>query len=167
MNNTSVRAWGLSSVMLTAAAMTAAGAHGMELQPKMRYDKSLYVRLHRTLYTNFGKVGGPAEAFALVSTAALAWRTRKRQPAAAVCTAAAAGSLAAAHVLYWLVVQPVNIEMMRWRLDAIPDDWARWRDRWEYGHAVRAALITFGLGAITWSLTLSSNDRHTQSGQRR
>ena len=31
-------------------------------------------------------------------------------------------------------------------------DWAKWRDRWEYGHAVRAGLVTAALGALTWSL---------------
>jgi hypothetical protein len=148
--------------MLTAVAMTAAGAHLMELPPKMQYEPSLYVRLHRTLYPNFGRVAGPSEAFALFSTATLAWWMRKRRPAAASWAAAAASSLAAAHVLYWLVVQPVNTEMMRWRLDAIPDDWIRWRDRWEYGHAVRAALVTFALGAVTWSLTVNTNDGHIQ-----
>lgn len=161
-NGSAIRALGLSSVMLTAVAMTAAGAHLMELPPKMQYEPSLYVRLHRTLYPNFGRVAGPSEAFALFSTATLAWWMRKRRPAAASWAAAAASSLAAAHVLYWLVVQPVNTEMMRWRLDAIPDDWIRWRDRWEYGHAVRAALVTFALGAVTWSLTVNTNDGHIQ-----
>jgi len=48
-------------------------------------------------------------------------------------------------------VQPVNVEMMRWPLDAIPQDWTNWRDRWEYGHAVRAGLATAALGALTLS----------------
>jgi hypothetical protein len=50
------------------------------------------------------------------------------------------------------VVQPANVTMMRWPLDAIPADWAKWRNRWEYGHAGRAGLVTSALGALTWSL---------------
>lgn len=42
--------------------MTAAVAHLMELPAKMRYERSPYVRLHRTLYPNFGRTAGPAEA---------------------------------------------------------------------------------------------------------
>jgi hypothetical protein len=32
------------------------------LPAKMRYEPSLWVRLHRTLYPNFGRIAGPAEA---------------------------------------------------------------------------------------------------------
>ena len=64
-----------------------------------------------------------------------------RRPHAFRLTAAAAGCLAAAHGIFWSVVNPVNIEMVKWPLDAIPDDWTTARDRWEYGHAVRAGLV--------------------------
>ena len=37
------------SVMTVAATMTAAVAHLMELPDKMRYEPSLWVRLHRTM----------------------------------------------------------------------------------------------------------------------
>jgi hypothetical protein len=53
---------------------------------------------------------------------------------------------------FWSVVQPANVEMMRWPLDAIPQDWANWRNRWEYGHAVCAGLVTIALAALTWSV---------------
>jgi hypothetical protein len=162
MSKTALNAWCLSSEMLTAMAMTAAGAHVLELRPKTQYEPSLYVRLHRTLYPNFGRVAGPAEALALLSTTGLAWWTRRR-PATSRWAAAAAGSLAAAHAVFWSVVQPVNVEMMRWPLDAIPDDWSRWRDRWEYAHAVRAVLVTFALGAVTWALL--ADDAEGQPGR--
>src|SRR5438067_8251433 len=71
-------------------------------------------------------------------------RSRCRYAAAAAC-------VTAAHGIFWGVVQPVNVEMMRWPLDAIPQDWTNWRDRWEYGHAVRAGLATAALGALTLS----------------
>jgi hypothetical protein len=70
----------------------------------------------------------------------------------------AAGCLVAAHGIFWGVVQPVNVEMVQWPLDRIPDRWKKWRDRWEYGHAVRAGLVTLALGLLTWSL-LSEPER--------
>jgi hypothetical protein len=142
-----------SSIMSTALTMTAAVAHLMELPAKMRYEPSLYVRLHRTLYPNFGRTAGPAEALAVISTNLLVWWTRRHRPEAFRRTAVAAACLTAAHGIFWSVVQPVNVEMMRWSLDEIPQDWTNRRDRWEYGHAVRAGLVTAALGALTLSQT--------------
>src|SRR5437879_6425190 len=72
----------------------------------------------------FGKTAGPAEAAAVASTAALAWMAQRQHRRSSRLTVAAAGCLAAAHAIFWSVVQPANVEMMRWPLDAIPRDWA-------------------------------------------
>jgi hypothetical protein len=48
------------SLMAVAVTMTAAVAHLMELPAKMRYEPSLWVRLHRTMYPN-DRTAGPAE----------------------------------------------------------------------------------------------------------
>jgi hypothetical protein len=140
-----------STIMSTAFTMAAAVAHVMELPAKMRYEPRLYVRLHRTLYPNFGRTAGPAEALAVISTNLFAWWTRRHRPEAFPHAAVAAACLTAAHGIFWSVVQPVNVEMMRWPLDAIPENWTNWRDRWEYGHAVRAGLVTAALGALALS----------------
>src|SRR5688500_1309740 len=116
-----------ASIMSTAVTMSAAVAHLMELPGKMTYEPALYVRLHRTLYPTFGKAAGPAEACAVVTTAALAWLDRRQHRRSSPLTLAAAGCLAVAHGVFWTVVQPVNVEMMRWSPDAIPNSWTRWR----------------------------------------
>jgi hypothetical protein len=154
-----LNAWRFSCVMSTAMTMTACVAHLMEMPAKMTYEPSLYVRLHRTLYPNFGRTAGPAEALAVLTTGGLAWWSRERRPGAFSLTAAAAGCLAAAHGIFWGVVQPVNVEMMRWPLDAIPPDWRNRRDRWEYGHAVRAGLVSAALAALTLSFLNDTADR--------
>jgi hypothetical protein len=154
-----LNAWRFSSIMATATAMTAAVAHLMEMPAKMAYEPALYVRLHRTLYWNFGRAAGPAETLAVVTTGTLAWWTRKRRPGAFRLTAAATGFLTAAHGIFWGVVQPVNVEMMRWPLDAIPHDWRQWRDGWEYGHAVRAGLVSAAFAALALSLVNDTADR--------
>ena len=137
------------SLISTATAMTAAAAHLLELPAKMRYEPALWVKLHRTLYSNFGRIAGPAEAAAVASTMLLAFSGRRRPEA--VHTARAAASLAAAHAIYWSLVQPVNVEVLRWPIDAIPNDWRKRRDRWEYGHALRAGLFAVAFGALTLS----------------
>ena len=132
--------------------MSAAFAHLMELPPKMRYDPSLYVRLHRTLYPNFGRIAGPAEILAVLATGGLAWHLKKRRSDAFRLTAAAAGSLAAADGLFWLLINRANTTMANWPLDAIPAGWTGWRDQWEYTHAARALLVTGALGTLVWSV---------------
>jgi hypothetical protein len=141
--------WRLS-VISTAVAMAAAVAHLLELPAKMRYEPSLWVRLHRTLYSNFGRIAGPAEAIAVISTGVNAW-TERRRPETARPAAFAAACLASTHALYWSVIQPVNVEVVRWPLEEIPRDWTTRRDRWEYGHAVRAGLVAAAFGALVLS----------------
>ena len=155
---TALRALRFLATMSTAMATTAAVAHLMELPAKRRYEPSLYVWLHRTLYWNFGRFAGPAESAAVLATGALAWWLRRRSPTAFSPTAAAAGCLVAAHGTFWTVVSPINAEMIRWPLDAIPENWTTARDRWEYGHAARACLLTGALAALVWSLAAESTD---------
>jgi hypothetical protein len=146
-----LRAWRFVTIMLTAVALSAALAHLMELPGKMTYEGPLYVRLHRTLYPTFGQTAGWAEALALLSTIGLAWRVRRRG-AAFPLTAAAAACQAGAMAVFLAVVQPANHTMASWSLDAIPPDWAGWRDQWEYGHAARAVLETVALAGLILSV---------------
>ena len=162
-HSTGLKVWRFSSMMSTAMTMSAAVAHLMELPAKMHYEPPLYVRLHRTLYPTFGKTAGPAEAVAVVVTGALALIDRQRHRRSFAPTAVAAGCLAAAHAVFWSVVQPANVAMMGWPLDAIPQEWTNWRNRWEYGHAVRAGLVMTALAALTWSLL---QDRRSENGYR-
>ena len=136
------QSWKFASIISTAISMSAALAHLMELPGKMKYERELYVRLHRTLYPTFGRTAGYAEALSVLSTGALAWWTRKRHQLAAPLTSAEAGCLAAAHGIFWVLVAPVNSTMVCWDLDAIPPDWQKWRNRWEYSYATRAVLVT-------------------------
>src|SRR5262245_19245738 len=145
------------ALITTAVTMTAAVAHLMELPAKRRYESSLWVRLQRTLYPNFGRTAGPAEAAAVVSTSLLARRTRGEQAEAFPLVAVAAGCLSAAHAIFWGVVQPVNVEVAHWPTDLIPQDWETRRDRWEYGHAIRAGAVNGALVALVMSM------RQTQS----
>src|SRR4029453_13224030 len=106
------------SIMSTAVTMSAAVAHLMELPAKMRYERSLYVRLHRTLYPNFGRIAGVAEALSLATTGVLAWRLAKRRDQASSLTHAAAACLAAAHGAFWALVSPANTTMASWPLES-------------------------------------------------
>lgn len=64
-----------------------------------------------------------------------------------------------AHVVFWIWVQPANTTMKAWSLDAISPDWTRWRNQWEYAHAVRAALIVASFAALLISLLRGRSGR--------
>jgi hypothetical protein len=55
------------------------------------------------------------------------------------------------HGIFWLVVSPANTEMASWSANDVPQDWASWRQRWEFGHASRALLELGALAALTQS----------------
>ncbi len=74
-------------------------AHLLELPPKMTYEPTLYVRLHRTLYEEFGKIAGPAGVVAVATTLTLAWWTHRRHRHDFPPTALAAAALALAHAI--------------------------------------------------------------------
>jgi hypothetical protein len=147
------------SMMSTSITMGAAVAHLLEMPSKMQYEPDLYVRLHRTLYPNFGRFAGLAEAVSLITTGGLAWWLQKRRASAFPLTVAAAGCLAAAHAAFWTLVQPANTTMARWRLEEIPSGWSHWRDQWEYTHAARAVLATGALGASALAVLKETPDR--------
>lgn len=146
-----LRTWRFATIMLTALAMSTAFCHLLELPPKMKFDAPLYVMLHRTLYPNFGRIGGTAEGLAVIAVVALAiWVCRRHGTFA--LTAVAAACMVLAHAVFWIVVHPANLTMASWPLDAIPAEWPRWRDQWEYGHAARAFLMVGALAALVLSV---------------
>jgi hypothetical protein len=150
-----LRTWRFVTIMLTALALAAALAHLMEMPGKMTYDAALYVKLHRTLYPTFGRTAGWAEGLALFSVLGLAWRVRKREAAFPLTLAAAACQLAAM-AAFLIFVHPANLTMSGWPLDAVPPEWTRWRDQWEYAHAARAFLQTGTLAALVLSVLLET-----------
>ena len=140
-----LRIWRLFSILLTALAFATAFAHLLELAPKLGYQAGLYTSLHRTLYSNYARVGGFAEVAALFAVSGLAWRVRARRRGVFPLTLSAAGCLLISLFVFFALVEPANRVMASWPLDAVPVDWTLWRDRWEFSHAVRALLM---LGAL-------------------
>jgi hypothetical protein len=160
-----LRWWRFAATMFTSVTMSAALCHLMELPPKMRYDASLYVKLHRTLYPNFGRIAGITEILSVIANTGLALWVRKRRPAAFPLTAASAACVLAADGAFWALVNPANRTMASWPLESIPAEWTGWRDQWEYTHAARAFLMMGALGTLVLSLvreTPEGTDRDTR-----
>ncbi len=147
------RSWQFLAVLLTAFSLSLNVAHLLELPQRMKFDRDLWVRVTvvEGVYRLFGSVGAVCEIGAIVSAGALALVLRGRGTSfrlalgGAVCLALAFGS--------WLTfVAPANAEFARWLTVPIPPDWSRWRDQWEYTHAINAAIKTAGLSLLVLSV---------------
>jgi hypothetical protein len=158
------------ALVLVAVTLSFALAHAAELPGKLRLDKETYAAVQPIYYPGFtlGALSEPAAIVALIILLAVA-------PRAGVSfgwTVAAFIFLLLVHGVYWLVVHPVNRFWVKdqnlkgmsagffavgHRLDAAgpgaATDWTALRDRWEYGHVVRAGLALLGFVCLAIATT--------------
>jgi hypothetical protein len=133
----------LRFVSLLATALLAGPlfCHLLEMPNKMRLPAAIWLPVQQTLYNLFGPVSAPIELVAVLATALLALRVRGRGGADAWLVIVAA-LLLAGHLAEWFaVVDPANRVINGWTPGTLPADWQAVRDRWEYGHALGAALV--------------------------
>jgi hypothetical protein len=130
------------ALLLVALLMGTSFAHVLELPAKMQYDGPLYVTLQKSLYVEWGppNVGGFLEPAAILAALALAFVARKLRPTFALTAGAAGTLLLAFPVVFFLLVAPANAAFRLATPEALPADWTRFREMWEYGHATRFAL---------------------------
>jgi Domain of unknown function (DUF1772) len=158
------RALEIAALLLIAIAWAFAFAHAGEYPGKMRLDRETYFKVQAIYYPGF-TIGGASEPLASLALAALLAAMPARGSAFLWIAAALAATLAT-QAVFWLVTQPVN---RIWVRDiglggagerffatggiAREDDWTKLRDRWEYSHLVRAALMSAALVASIMALT--------------
>jgi hypothetical protein len=143
------------TLVVAALALGAPLAHVLEMPVRRTYDPALYVAVTHTLYRYFGIVGGMIEVTAVVAAIIWAYRsvpTRTWPSSARGWAVAGAACLALAHALFWLLVDPVNRQFAVWTPAAVPPDWTRLRDQWEFTHAARAGLFLLGFSALLASV---------------
>ena len=143
------------SLLFTALAAGIAFCHALELPNKMALSASTWLQVQKVLYNGFGRVLGPIEYGALVTTLVVLFMVRKRQMAF-MLTLSASVLIVAGLVIWASFVGPANL-----RVDtatSVPLDWMQVRDRWEYGHATRAILFVVGLVALLLSVLFDIPD---------
>ena len=135
-----------SSLMFGALNLGLASAHLVEMEPKRAMSGADWLTTQQT-YRQFGKVASVTMPGALFSMAALSYLARKRRGPAVLAGVGAACT--AATVAIWATRnEPVNREVVTWDPDALPADWEKRRDQWEFAHAASAGLHAFGFGAV-------------------
>ena len=55
--------------------------------------------------------------------------------------------------------QPINAIVMTWNLDAVPDTWTAFRDKWWTFHVMRTLSTIAGFGIIVWVTIRNKNKR--------
>lgn len=151
--------WRFLTILLGSLSLGMSFCHVLEMPARRSWDADLWVAttVHGGLYRLFGPAGVGAwiGVGALLATAALAVWLRGPAPAFRL-TVVAAVSLAVAHGLWWGLVFPANRELANWLAGPIPPDWARWRDRWEFGHAAVAVGKFVGFAALVLSVLVAT-----------
>lgn len=141
------------TTMLASLSMAMAFAHLLEMPPRLEWDASLWIgtTVEGGVFRLFGSVGAVIETTTWVLALALAFSLRHVPGPAFRLTVAGAALLIAAYAIWWLFVFPADQVHVTWTPEAYPPDWERWRDQWEYAHAVRAVLLILGLAALVLS----------------
>ncbi len=128
------------ALLFTAGMLSPAAAHVFALPNKIRLSRQDYRTVQR-LYRGWALLGALVVG-AFPFTAALVVAGGGEQGAADAALAACV-CVVLTQVVFWVFTFPVHRKTRDWTV--FPDDWRRLRARWEYSHAVAAAL---GLAAF-------------------
>lgn len=155
----------LITLILAALNMGMAFCHVLELPAKMGYDAALWTTINQSLYQQFGSFPGIfSEVGSIAAAIGLSFLVRQRRPAFR-WTLAGTIFLAAALVVWFAFVAPMNAEFAQWTTASIPADWTRVRNQWEYSHAARFGLQLIGFTALLISVLVEVPGRRSSDTQ--
>ena len=142
------------AVMLAALTLGLGFCHLMQLPSRLGWDQYLWVgsTVQGGLYAAFGSVGAVIFMATVIALALNAYFTREHGRPGFGLALAAAVLFAAAFVLWWVLVYPVNVELAKWVNGPVPADWTKYRAQWEWGHATIAVVELLGFAALIWSV---------------
>ena len=136
------------AILTTGLAAGVAFAHFLELPNKMMLSAQDYLMVQQHLYEGFGRIAGPIELIAMLSTMTVAVLVRGERQR--FLLALLASLLVMTALIVWqLNNAPVNDAVDSWTISGMPLDWTAFRKQWEYAHAIRAILLTVALGVLT------------------
>ena len=154
-----IRAARFLSLLFAALALGTSLAHVLERPAKLQYPAALWITIQHTLYSQFGPpnpmafVEPAAILAALCLTLLLLRRPRpvRGSDGRAAAIAALVCLLLAFPLVYFWLVEPVNVILREVRPAAPPADWMDLRQQWETGHAIRFFLHLLGFSLLVLS----------------
>ena len=131
---TFIRAWRFITLMLASFSLSLSMTHLLELPQRMQFDQQLWVKVtvFENVYKLFGSVGSVFEITAILTAIVLAF------------------------VSWIMFVAPMSAEFAKWLTNPVPADWTRYRDQWEYAHAVNALIKIIGLSLLVISVLVET-----------
>ena len=157
---TIIRLWRFITIMLASLSLGLSMAHLLELPRRMQFDQQLWVRVtvFENVYRYFGSVGAAFEIGSVLAAIVLAFLVRKHG-STFYWTLGGAILLVLALVSWVIFVSPMNAEFATWLTNPVPPDWTRYRNQWEYAHAVNALLKMIGLSSLVISVLVETAER--------
>jgi hypothetical protein len=134
-----------ASLVLASVTIVSPLAGALEVPGDVRLSRRHYVAVRGVYYPGF-TIGGVAEPLAILALCVLlACTASATLPFLLVALALAAEALA--HLLYWVLIVPMNGVWLSWEsrlasADADPQDRAALQDRWERSHVYRVVAST-------------------------
>ncbi len=153
------------SLLLVALTLGMTFCHVMEIPGKLRLDGAEWLAVQHNLYVAFGVVGAAIEVLAIALTWVLVVMVRGRRPAAR-WTLAAAVCVTAGLGVWFALVAPMNAALSGWTPETLPADWTSYRNQWETGHAIHAALFGLGFSALVIALLAETPSEAPRSPMR-
>ncbi|WP_420759291.1 hypothetical protein [Nostoc sp. CALU 546] len=154
---TFIRAWRFITFMLASFSLSLSMTHLLELPQRMQFDQQLWVKVtvFENVYKLFGSVGAAFEITAILTGIVLVFLVGKRG-SSFYWTLGGVIFLVLAFVSWIIFVAPMNAEFAKWLTNPIPADWMRYRDQWEYAHAINALIKIIGLSLLVISVLVET-----------
>ncbi|MEH1794014.1 hypothetical protein [Nostoc sp.] len=154
---TFIRVWRFITLMLASFSLSSSMTHLLELPQRMKFDQQLWVRVTviENVYRLFGSVGAAFEITAILTAIVLGFLVRKRG-STFYWTLGGVILLVLAFVSWIIFVAPMNAEFAKWLTNPVPVNWTRYRDQWEYAHAVNTFIKILGLSLLVISVLVET-----------
>jgi len=157
-----VKALQLLAVVSTALLVGTTFVPVLEMASQFAMSGGMWLVVQRTLYRPLAAVGGPLEILTIVIQLALVAAALSRAHLLFL-TAGSAISLILAFAIWVLFTQPAHLQVLEWNEGALPADWQRWRDQWEFSELIRFLLQLTGLLLLASSLLNLTIDEGPES----
>lgn len=139
------------SLLLVALTLGMTFCHVMEIPGKLRLDGAQWLIVQHNLYIAFGIGGATIEVLSILLTWVVVFQVRRRR-SAFYWTLGATVCVTAGLIVWTLLVAPMNAALSGWTPETLPADWTDYRNQWEAGHAIHAALFSLGFSALVIAL---------------
>jgi hypothetical protein len=147
------------SLLMTALALSTTLAHVLERPAKLQYPPALWITIQHTLYTQLGppnpigfvEIGAIASVLALILLLLRRPHPIRGSDGRASAIAALLCLLLAFPLVYFWLVEPVNVVVREVSPTAPPENWMALRAQWETGHAIRFFLHLLGFSLLVLS----------------